>query len=233
MIDTGMFLALLGMLMPRYRPKQPPPITFTWVTQSVAGFNSTQNTWTNANIGTAAADRLVIVTVAGRGNGGGSRQISAVSIGGVAATLICRSTTTPNPTAIYARLVPTGATTTIVVTANSDLDSGIIGIATLTGYGNAAARAISTPPPVNAQADLEVPALSVQRGGVAIYVASAQGSTTMTWTGADRQMVLASGTVLRGSAAAYIPAQNEPAYSATVTLNAAAGTFSACGAVWR
>jgi hypothetical protein len=85
--------------------------------------SETQWTWSNANIGAAAADRIVLVGAADSRNGG---LIDNITIGGVTATEVGDLTNSFLPSSggwFYASL-PTGTTANIVVNLNDDHTAG-------------------------------------------------------------------------------------------------------------
>jgi hypothetical protein len=94
---------------------------------------------TGADLGTAAADRVIILTYA-HTSSGGARLPTAVTIGGVSATLVGfnrDAATNPNASIWYAA-VPTGTTGNIVVTASSaNLNDHVIGVYRATGLYSA------------------------------------------------------------------------------------------------
>jgi hypothetical protein len=80
--------------------------------------DGTTFTFTNANIGTAHANRYVLVVVqAGNGN---AAALTSCTIGGVEATLYASGTATAENryTGIFGRAMPTGTTATVVATFN-------------------------------------------------------------------------------------------------------------------
>jgi hypothetical protein len=81
------------------------------------GFSSGVVTFANANIGTAAADRIVVVTIFGRTGNATGDTLSGVTIGGNAATLAARCTHGANLlNEQWYLAVPSGATANVVVT---------------------------------------------------------------------------------------------------------------------
>jgi hypothetical protein len=114
------------------------PITF-----GSAGFKTLSKTATNTftaatvAIGTAAADRVVLVVVAAQ-----EREQNSMTIGGVTATRIGvrADNGTSNSTWVYAATVPTGTTADVVMTLKSgEADFVNMGVAALPIYGARAA----------------------------------------------------------------------------------------------
>ena len=93
-------------------------------------------TFTDANIGPAAADRYVVVCITGSAGTSG-RSLSSVSIGGSAATLDANAASsvpasTTSIAAIARRLVAAGTTATVVATFSADMLIGYCHVYTLT-----------------------------------------------------------------------------------------------------
>lgn len=87
--------------------------------------NATTYTFSAQNLGTADADRYIIVCASGRSNATG-RTISTITIGGVSATIVCSATRDDGginsiAIAIAIAAVPTGTTGDIVVTYSGSM----------------------------------------------------------------------------------------------------------------
>lgn len=209
-----------------------PPAVLSWINGYSAGsINAASFTRTGVSLGVAAADRLIIIGVAIRGDGGAARTINSATLGGVAMTrVVTTATSFVCATAIFALLVPAGTSATFVCTSSGAVDSYAIGVASLTGYSSATAS--SSMPSAGATTTNTSITLDVLKGGAAVYVASVGSAATFTWGGATMQMNLTTGSIFRGSAATFIPDANQAGYVSTVTVSAS-GTLSACGAAWR
>lgn len=154
------------------------PATITFIGSNSSTANSTSYTFSAQGIGTAAADRLVIVGVVG--NSGSAHSISGVTIGGVSANLVIQQAAAGNTAlGLYALLVTSGTTADIVVTF--DTTSGLCGIGVwnanklLSTTATDSDRAVGTDP-VNAQ-------INVSAGGVALACSAARNGTSTAWTG--------------------------------------------------
>jgi hypothetical protein len=104
-------------------------------TQTSAG--TTSFTFTSANIGTAAADRHVLVCIGLRG-GVDSGTLSSVTIGGTAATIHSSSTlsipaSATQIAAIAGRTIAAGTTATVVVTVSVNMTICFCRVYTMTG----------------------------------------------------------------------------------------------------
>lgn len=102
-------------------------ITHAEVASSVAGVA----TFTGVNIGTASADRYVIVTIsAAKASGAWTGTIDTLLIGAAGATKAIAVTSSSSTSAIYALNVTTGTTATIAATlpSSGDTDGASIGV---------------------------------------------------------------------------------------------------------
>ena len=146
-----------------------------------AGVNSTSNlttyTFSAADIGTAAADRMVHVVVAGRATT--ARTVSSVTIGGVTATAnVFTSSGSLVNVGIYTAAVPTGDTGDVVVTWSGAMTSMRIGVWSSTGLSSATAFDADT-----SAASPGTATLSTTSGGFCIcgVVDSAGDAAAFTW----------------------------------------------------
>lgn len=92
-------------------------------------------TFSNADIGAAASDRLVIVAVHAAFSGGTNRTITSATIGGISATIDYAGTNTDaRGFTFLSAIVPTGTTATIVLNFSGNLLRLGIGVYRLTKY---------------------------------------------------------------------------------------------------
>lgn len=159
----------------------------------------TTYTFAGQNLGTASADRIIVVAIAGReGDGGANRTLSSVTVAGISATIIANSGNVPTHTDIAVAAVPTGTSGSIVVTYSGQVSRCVIGTWATTGMSasSTSADASDTSDPYSASVD--VPA-----GGVAFGISYDNGNTTFTWTGLteDSDAVYEGRTVSFASAA--------------------------------
>ena len=180
------------------------PAVFEFTDEAETTSTSDPHTYSNLNIGAASADRMVLVFATARGDGGGSRTISAISIGGTNGTLHVKNTVSHSvPTAIAYRLVPTGTTATISVSASGgDLSRGYVAVGTLKNYRN------PTPSPgltshgtTNSRSLIQ----AVETGGVGFWLLgiSTVSGSAVTWSNVTEVTDEPVGTSLRGTLATY------------------------------
>lgn len=142
-------------------------------------------TFTSQAIGTAAADRVVIVCAQSATNAVGAQTISGITIGGVSATQIIQNNTSISGfgfvAGCYYLLVTTGTTSTIIVTYSTAQSRGAIAVYNLNGTSGVG-TAFSTNSAVNA--GVTSTTVNTQSGG-AILGWEAHGTVggNSTWTG--------------------------------------------------
>lgn len=152
-------------------------------------------TFTDAAIGSAAADRLVVVTALGHNVGGSNRTITSVTIGGNAATVHEQIQSVGLSAGVASLVVTTGTTATIVVTWSGALTDTRIVVYTITGL-------TSTTPHDTGDAAGDTMALDIPAGGVAIGIAGEKNGTLgdITWTGLTEDTEVTSGSCRIGTA---------------------------------
>lgn len=158
------------------------PAILTYVGSNTTATNATSHTFTSESIGTAAADRHVIVGIISENNLG-ARTISSVTVGGVSATpIVFQEHSTGSfwtQAAIYIVPYPTGTTATIVV--NWSASNNMCGI----GVWNA--TQLQSPAAANTNSNTSDPlvaTLTIPPGGFGIGVGAsfAGAAPTHTWT---------------------------------------------------
>ncbi len=148
-------------------------------------------TFSGMNIGAASAGRLVIVGVfAPSTSTDHSDAISSVTIGGVAATRLAQATTNPgtgeenHQIAFYARLVPTGETTDVVITSPVDRASMAVSIWTATGLLSHTPTDVAAD--VTTSSKMLEASIDVEEGGFILAISMVQNrNETCSWTGLD------------------------------------------------
>lgn len=166
-------------------PATPPSVTNT------AGSAVTPNTtcdFTSVSIGTADATRRVVVGVASVTTSGSAPSFSAMTIGGVSASLIISDTRSGDVSELGAALfmaeVPTGTTADINTTFSGDADACTIGVWRVID--------LTTSTPVDSDiiyfegVNSGTMTLTTVNPGVAIgfqYMYSDGGAMNVTWTG--------------------------------------------------
>ncbi len=159
--------------------KSRPPLILTYITSRTAGSGSSK-TFAASQIGTAAADRLVMVLPAAMGGGGGS--LNSLTIGGSDATKVVTSPVNADIASIATLLVPSGATADIVVNWSDSHDGTTISIYTLTGYELATAFDSGS----NEGTSSRSASLAYPDGGVAVAIAANFANADMTWSSLTR-----------------------------------------------
>lgn len=105
----------------------------TVVYASTAGQNgslTSPHTFSSQGIGTASADRVVIVSIYAKGSG---VPVDSITIGGVSATKLAEITNSEGNATIWALLVTAGTTADVVLTWTGALDRVFIGVHAMTG----------------------------------------------------------------------------------------------------
>jgi len=115
---------------------------------SEAGNLASVTTFTTAalSIGTAAADRIVLVAVTVDEQAYGTPVITAVTVGGTSAAELVRYSTTRYCTAIWALAVPTGTTAAIGVTINQAVEAYSLAISAVYGVVPSPAYTVGSAP---------------------------------------------------------------------------------------
>lgn len=158
------------------------PVTINYVGTTVDTGDTSTYTFTNHAIGTASADRVVLVAVCVRSATAGI-SISSMTIGGVSATELVEASTGANVTsAIYGLLVTSGTTATIVVTPSNSSQRCAVSVFEMTGTGGAtttSATATDTSPPSSTT-------ITIPANGAAVglsFATSGSAVGTGTWAG--------------------------------------------------
>lgn len=162
------------------------PKVLTFQTSAVNSANLTTYTFSAQAIGTAAADRYVIVGIS---YGNNSATVSSVTIGGVSATSIVVAAGTAGGwgtigAAIFIANVPTGTTADVVVTLSAGQNRCGIGVWSATGMSGTTASATNSSSASPGSASITIPT-----GGFGIAVASiAENSAPLvSWTNATER----------------------------------------------
>lgn len=159
------------------------PLTITYAAHAEYGAAPwTTHTYSSTAIGTAAADRRVIVGVSLNTNSSFAtfHTVSTLTVGGVSATKFFAANSTA-AAGYYERLefwyadVPTGTTADIVVTGDGEFTRGGIGVWATENRATLDDTLTSTANPMTGSLD-------VAKGGVALGLTMIDGNNTMTWT---------------------------------------------------
>lgn len=162
------------------RPTQA-AITFTYETTLQSTSDLTTYTFSAADIGTANADRCVIVSAVAR-KAGTAFTLSSASINGVSANIFAQVTNTvtnSDTAAMFSAIVPSDATGDIVVTWSTGVLRTQIGIWTAVGTDNC-----TTPSDTDTDTSADpTDSITIPTGGVAVGAGLTAAGTTATWTG--------------------------------------------------
>lgn len=135
-------------------------------------------------LGDAAADRIIIITIAAFTGGTSGVTVSSVTVGGtsLAQAIWDNSESTHQTNAgIWVGAVPTGTTGDVVVTFSTNISNGV-GICVYAGYGASAAESDDGSAAGAAVTVLQDTGATVPAGGFAIAVCATNDGTTVTTT---------------------------------------------------
>jgi hypothetical protein len=183
-------------------------------------------TYTNAPIGTAAADRLVVVCVTHSRTP--PRVLTAVSIAGTNGAMVASAAVGDPASEIYSRLVTTGTTATITLTFSGAVTPNAMHVFTITGLTST--TAIDT---------LAVSATNSPSGGIdlssgGVLIVSASGITAanaITLTGVATADHDAASSTMRIAAAHE--ANTPTVTNRTITATSASTAEAIAAASWR
>lgn len=183
-------------------------LSYNFVT-SVSDRTTASHTYSSTGIGTAAADRLVVVAFGGSNN---SATVSSVTIGGNAATVYYIGTAQPQIVGFAVLLVTSGTTADIVINFSTTQDHGAIAVYSV--YG---ANATPTATDFTDTTDTYQYTANVPAGGLVIACATDNNSSTepqWTWTGPTEDRDISMGAKTFSSASALLAA-GDAAYAIT------------------
>jgi hypothetical protein len=138
----------------------------------------TEYTFAGVSLGTASADRLIVVGIAARSVS--STTISSVTIGGVTATVATSGSGAGSKAAIAYATVPTGATGDIVVTFSGAHVRCGIGVWRITGASTTPTDTFTSVTVVRSGT------VTIAAGGAALAVCY-QNTSATDWTGATEE----------------------------------------------
>jgi hypothetical protein len=192
--------------------------TVTYITSARSGSNTFTYTFAGTAIGTASADRLVVVTAAINQLASGSYFINAISIGGTAATIAVRSASSTNCAIAYL-LVPSGTTADIVVSLAGGGTPGRcqISVFNVTGWNTQAPTSVGSTEPTTGTTISATASSAV--GDAAISVCFTYAEISHSWSS---PMIEAFDAVTEDSSAssAYANGITSSPLTATVTKSA-------------
>ena len=201
----------------------------TYVTSLSDTADLTTYTFTGASIGTAAADRLVVIVAETINTS--ARTIDSATIGGVAATLVVKTTTTNNAAAaIFSLTVAAGTTADITFTCSGATLRAALHIYTITGLSSTTAT--DTDQVVSASATSLTRNVDVSEGGVMIG-GGRTSNGAVTWTGLTEDAGLTVEALQEFSAASASSMTAEAGRTITATGGGAAAASCLAVAAWR
>jgi len=155
-------------------------LTYAFSDSAFQQANLTTYSFTSMNFGTAATDRKIITAFSG---GNVFRNVSSVTIGGVAATALAtiKSTGGALTTAMYIADVPSGTSGTITVVWAGAMTACGIGCWSVYGMNSSTPLDISTAASISG-----TQSLTINKGdgfSLAAYGNYSSSSTNVTWTG--------------------------------------------------
>lgn len=166
-----------------------PEVTFLTSSTNTLNSGGTTHSHSGLNIGTASSVRLVVALVTAR-NGSGTPDITSVTIGGISAAEVHKETAYNSGvalSAIYAAIVPTGTTASVVINYDSSMQGSAVVLASFSGFsginiGSANGSAVTTSSTTASATGITTPA-----GGVKFAVCASEASTTTTITNASER----------------------------------------------
>jgi hypothetical protein len=151
-----------------------------WIDSATDTANATEYTHAGLSFGAEDASRRIAIGVTARGSAGSA--VSAMTIGGVAASLVVartNSTSANNVAEIWEASGPTGTTGSVVVTFNGEMLRTRVMVYRIVGSASTVHDTDSGVAAEDPSASIDVPA-----GGVAIAIAVGTGvAGSETWSG--------------------------------------------------
>lgn len=204
---------------------------------TVAYIGATQNTsnlatytFSNASIGTASNDRIVVVGIGSVLVSSGS--VSSVTIGGNAAQIWTQSTTSGNPTGetcIASLLVTSGTTATIEVTYSAGRGNCTIYVWTIKGAKSTAAKSVDSSLSLTSAATATLLG-QVGAVGCAVTFTNTTGGSSFTWSGMTENADQTAETRRVSAASGALSAASN---NVTATNSISNATVYISGAAWR
>lgn len=147
----------------------------TFLQNAGDGTDLTVYTFASQNLGTASADRNIVVAATGRQST--AQTITAVTVGGVSATQLGTRGLSQNPLGIWMAAVPTGTTGDIVVTFSGAMLRCAVGLWAVTGGASLS----------NSDFGTDTADVTGAANGFIVAAACNTGSVTFTWTNATER----------------------------------------------
>lgn len=211
---------------------------FSYVTNTFTDrvYSTSNFTFTGVSIGTADANRIIVLVVGGYSNAasGALGTLSSVTVGGNTATqIITQAIGTLTTASIYAIAVPTGTTADIVVAHGGATTCGVGVYRMISNTLRINAKdAKSTFTSGNTPNALSVN-LSTSANSPVVAVAYGQNDGTVTWTNVTEDFDVDTRSTENLSGASLYPSNNTGTLTVTATKSiASASNFALCAASW-
>jgi hypothetical protein len=191
--------------------------TRTFLQGTVSTADQTTYTFSSQNLGSAAADRYIVVCIQSR-RASGTPTVNSVSVGGVSATIVNQVGNTGSVAAIAIAAVPSGTSGDVVVTFDSGMLRCAVELYRVTGIGSAAAHdsGVSTAAPPSRN-------MAIPAGGLAVGCAAfSQASGSATWSGLTEDYDTSAESLLTCTSASGEFATEQSSLAVTCTPSAGA-----------
>ena len=153
-----------------------PKPTGAFIASTNSNTDASSYSFAAASIGTAAADRIVVVACSAYDDGAGSPTITAPTIGGTSAVIAVSSNSSAIARSIFYLLVPSGTTATIATGAlGSTCERCAIAVYTITGWTGYAPFLTATIGAATTAA--------VRAGCFGVGLTVSSNTTAVTWAG--------------------------------------------------
>jgi len=184
----------------------------------------TTYTFASQNLGTADANRYIIVCAQGRA--ATDRTISSITVQGISSSAIVSTNNGGNAIGIAIFAVPTGTTGDIVVAYSDTMLRSAIQVFSVIGVDSTTPHDSGTSTAASPTYDIDVPA-----GGFAIGTAVAGTTGGHTWTGLTANYSEITESAFRASAASesFVSTQTDLTVSVSVGAIQPAGVFVSWG----
>jgi len=216
-------------LFPIYSPASAAVATITFTANGESTGTGAARTFSSTAIGTAADNRVIIVSVGTTGGGGGTDDCTSVTVGGTGLSKLVSKVHTDHQIAqIWAGSITSGTSADIVVTwARTASRTGIgvwaaYGIGTMEDSGSASISSSSSA----MSTDLDISAGGVAMGYTFVSTGGEGASTSFTWSNLTENFdenIDPTGNH-SGAAAAFAAAQSGLTVSSTPSASTALGT---------
>jgi hypothetical protein len=195
-------------------------VTYAYTANTSNAGSATSYTFSSVALGTAAANRKIIVGTGSQENVDGT-HINTLTVGGVSATelvAINDDAGIDSQSEIWIATVPTGTTGDIVIVTNGGQDNMGIGVWAVYGASSTAHDTVTS------TADPQTGTINVPAGGVLIAIAYDRGGgSDYVWTGPTKDFftVIESNVQYSGASKAYASAQTNLTVTANVSTEPA------------